>query len=180
MLFVTVFLSAACEPELMPTFPHHRNKRGGSVTENQSKRSKVWPLRCVLHSEGTSCMLRYCTRYSSGLQTGDTVYINTSLGSFEQMLLLLYKDKKYIYNLNVTWFISIKMSPLMCWLWAYDLSDLSWFIKSYKLLKILMGCCPTEKAIIRSTPPVIGSDIYRFDGNVMKHDVCVNESSWEN
>ncbi len=47
-------------------------------------------------------MLRYCTRYSSGLQTRDTVYINTSLGSFEQMLLLLYKDKKYIYNLNVT------------------------------------------------------------------------------
>uniref|UniRef100_A0A8C1FUF3 Cyclin dependent kinase 10 n=1 Tax=Cyprinus carpio carpio TaxID=630221 RepID=A0A8C1FUF3_CYPCA len=30
-----------CEPELMPTFPHHRNKPGGSVTENQSKRSKV-------------------------------------------------------------------------------------------------------------------------------------------
>uniref|UniRef100_A0A9J7WYR3 Cyclin dependent kinase 10 n=2 Tax=Cyprinus carpio TaxID=7962 RepID=A0A9J7WYR3_CYPCA len=30
-----------CEPELMPTFPHHRNKRGGSVMENHSKRSKV-------------------------------------------------------------------------------------------------------------------------------------------
>ncbi|XP_016094043.1 cyclin-dependent kinase 10-like [Sinocyclocheilus grahami] len=30
-----------CEPDLMPTFPHHRNKRGGSVMENQSKRSKV-------------------------------------------------------------------------------------------------------------------------------------------
>lgn len=30
-----------CEPELMPTFPHHRNKRGASGTENQSKRSKV-------------------------------------------------------------------------------------------------------------------------------------------
>uniref|UniRef100_A0A672RXN0 Cyclin-dependent kinase 10 n=1 Tax=Sinocyclocheilus grahami TaxID=75366 RepID=A0A672RXN0_SINGR len=31
----------SCEAELMPTFPHHRNKRGGSVTENQSKRSEV-------------------------------------------------------------------------------------------------------------------------------------------
>ncbi|XP_048112266.1 cyclin-dependent kinase 10 isoform X2 [Alosa alosa] len=30
-----------CEPELMPTFPHHRNKRHGPATEGQSKRSKV-------------------------------------------------------------------------------------------------------------------------------------------
>ncbi|KAF4085699.1 hypothetical protein AMELA_G00097780 [Ameiurus melas] len=30
-----------CEPELMPTFPHHRNKRAGPVSESQSKRSKA-------------------------------------------------------------------------------------------------------------------------------------------
>ncbi|KAI5609665.1 cyclin-dependent kinase 10 [Silurus asotus] len=30
-----------CEPELMPTFPHHRNKRAGPVGESQSKRSKA-------------------------------------------------------------------------------------------------------------------------------------------
>ncbi|XP_009296446.1 cyclin-dependent kinase 10 isoform X1 [Danio rerio] len=30
-----------CEPELMPTFPHHRNKRSASETEHQTKRSKV-------------------------------------------------------------------------------------------------------------------------------------------
>ncbi|XP_039619380.1 cyclin-dependent kinase 10 isoform X2 [Polypterus senegalus] len=30
-----------CEPELMPTFPHHRNKRAASTSESQSKRSKV-------------------------------------------------------------------------------------------------------------------------------------------
>ncbi|NXP40451.1 CDK10 kinase, partial [Leiothrix lutea] len=30
-----------CEPELMPTFPHHRNKRAaGTATESQAKRSK--------------------------------------------------------------------------------------------------------------------------------------------
>ncbi|XP_072492478.1 cyclin-dependent kinase 10 isoform X1 [Notamacropus eugenii] len=39
-------LPTACEPELMPTFPHHRNKRAATSTttiagaENQSKRSK--------------------------------------------------------------------------------------------------------------------------------------------
>ncbi|NWI68420.1 CDK10 kinase, partial [Todus mexicanus] len=36
-------LPAACEPELMPTFPHHRNKRaagGGAGPESQAKRSK--------------------------------------------------------------------------------------------------------------------------------------------
>uniref|UniRef100_A0A4W3IXJ7 Cyclin-dependent kinase 10 n=1 Tax=Callorhinchus milii TaxID=7868 RepID=A0A4W3IXJ7_CALMI len=32
---------AACEPELMPTFPHHRNKRAASCAENQQKRLKV-------------------------------------------------------------------------------------------------------------------------------------------
>ncbi|MBN3298184.1 CDK10 kinase, partial [Amia calva] len=30
-----------CEPELMPTFPHHRNKRAAPAAEKQSKRSKV-------------------------------------------------------------------------------------------------------------------------------------------
>uniref|UniRef100_A0A8C9V3U1 Cyclin-dependent kinase 10 n=1 Tax=Scleropages formosus TaxID=113540 RepID=A0A8C9V3U1_SCLFO len=30
-----------CEPELMPTFPHHRNKRAAPAAENQLKRSKV-------------------------------------------------------------------------------------------------------------------------------------------
>uniref|UniRef100_A0AAR2JIN4 Protein kinase domain-containing protein n=1 Tax=Pygocentrus nattereri TaxID=42514 RepID=A0AAR2JIN4_PYGNA len=30
-----------CEPELMPTFPHHRNKRAGPGAESQSKRSKT-------------------------------------------------------------------------------------------------------------------------------------------
>ncbi|XP_073724479.1 cyclin-dependent kinase 10 [Misgurnus anguillicaudatus] len=30
-----------CEPELMPTFPHHRNKRAGPAAENQSKRNKI-------------------------------------------------------------------------------------------------------------------------------------------
>ncbi|XP_053741306.1 cyclin-dependent kinase 10 isoform X1 [Synchiropus splendidus] len=30
-----------CEPELMPTFPHHRNKRAAHVSESRSKRSKV-------------------------------------------------------------------------------------------------------------------------------------------
>lgn len=31
----------ACEPELMPTFPHHRNKRVASTAmESQAKRSK--------------------------------------------------------------------------------------------------------------------------------------------
>ncbi|TRY85884.1 hypothetical protein DNTS_011910 [Danionella cerebrum] len=30
-----------CEPELMPTFPHHRNKRSSSAAASQSKRSKV-------------------------------------------------------------------------------------------------------------------------------------------
>uniref|UniRef100_A0A8B9GZP2 Cyclin-dependent kinase 10 n=1 Tax=Astyanax mexicanus TaxID=7994 RepID=A0A8B9GZP2_ASTMX len=30
-----------CEPELMPTFPHHRNKRAGPAVESQSKRSKA-------------------------------------------------------------------------------------------------------------------------------------------
>ncbi|KAA0724091.1 Cyclin-dependent kinase 10 [Triplophysa tibetana] len=30
-----------CEPELMPTFPHHRNKRAGPAAESQSKRSKI-------------------------------------------------------------------------------------------------------------------------------------------
>ncbi|KAJ8343909.1 hypothetical protein SKAU_G00312380 [Synaphobranchus kaupii] len=30
-----------CEPELMPTFPHHRNKTAAPTAENQSKRSKV-------------------------------------------------------------------------------------------------------------------------------------------
>lgn len=31
----------ACEPELMPTFPHHRNKRAaGAGPESQAKRSK--------------------------------------------------------------------------------------------------------------------------------------------
>lgn len=30
-----------CEPELMPTFPHHRNKRAAPATsEGQSKRCK--------------------------------------------------------------------------------------------------------------------------------------------
>lgn len=37
-------LSAACEPELMPTFPHHRNKRATPATatgiEGQSKRCR--------------------------------------------------------------------------------------------------------------------------------------------
>lgn len=34
-------LSAACEPELMPTFPHHRNKRAAPATsESQSKRCR--------------------------------------------------------------------------------------------------------------------------------------------
>ncbi|XP_035388005.1 cyclin-dependent kinase 10 isoform X4 [Electrophorus electricus] len=28
-----------CEPELMPTFPHHRNKRAGPAIESQSKRT---------------------------------------------------------------------------------------------------------------------------------------------
>lgn len=31
-----------CEPELMPTFPHHRNKRAAPPAESHSKRSKVW------------------------------------------------------------------------------------------------------------------------------------------
>ncbi|KAF3689251.1 Cyclin-dependent kinase 10 [Channa argus] len=30
-----------CEPELMPTFPHHRNKRAAPLAESHSKRSKV-------------------------------------------------------------------------------------------------------------------------------------------
>uniref|UniRef100_A0AAQ5XA61 Protein kinase domain-containing protein n=1 Tax=Amphiprion ocellaris TaxID=80972 RepID=A0AAQ5XA61_AMPOC len=30
-----------CEPELMPTFPHHRNKRSAALAETHSKRSKV-------------------------------------------------------------------------------------------------------------------------------------------
>ncbi|KAI4878881.1 hypothetical protein NFI96_001991 [Prochilodus magdalenae] len=30
-----------CEPELMPTFPHHRNKRAGPSAKSQSKRSKA-------------------------------------------------------------------------------------------------------------------------------------------
>ncbi|KAJ7997771.1 hypothetical protein DPEC_G00215580 [Dallia pectoralis] len=30
-----------CEPDLMPTFPHHRNKRAAPAVETQSKRSKV-------------------------------------------------------------------------------------------------------------------------------------------
>ncbi|KAM9375818.1 cyclin-dependent kinase 10 isoform 1-T1 [Pholidichthys leucotaenia] len=30
-----------CEPELMPTFPHHRNKRAAPPAESHSKRSKV-------------------------------------------------------------------------------------------------------------------------------------------
>lgn len=30
-----------CEPELMPTFPHHRNKRAAPPLESHSKRSKV-------------------------------------------------------------------------------------------------------------------------------------------
>lgn len=30
-----------CEPELMPTFPHHRNKRAVPAAESQSKRSKT-------------------------------------------------------------------------------------------------------------------------------------------
>ncbi|XP_020371902.1 cyclin-dependent kinase 10 isoform X1 [Rhincodon typus] len=30
-----------CEPELMPTFPHHRNKRAASSVDNQQKRLKV-------------------------------------------------------------------------------------------------------------------------------------------
>ncbi|XP_018606988.1 cyclin-dependent kinase 10 isoform X3 [Scleropages formosus] len=30
-----------CEPELMPTFPHHRNKRAAPAAENQLKRSKA-------------------------------------------------------------------------------------------------------------------------------------------
>lgn len=30
-----------CEPELMPTFPHHRNKRAAPPVESQSKRSKM-------------------------------------------------------------------------------------------------------------------------------------------
>uniref|UniRef100_UPI00398F5FB7 cyclin-dependent kinase 10 isoform X2 n=1 Tax=Pristiophorus japonicus TaxID=55135 RepID=UPI00398F5FB7 len=30
-----------CEPELMPTFPHHRNKRAASNADNQQKRLKV-------------------------------------------------------------------------------------------------------------------------------------------
>lgn len=34
-------LPAACEPELMPTFPHHRNKRAVPATsEGQGKRCK--------------------------------------------------------------------------------------------------------------------------------------------
>lgn len=33
---------AACEPELMPTFPHHRNKRAALPAESSLKRSKVW------------------------------------------------------------------------------------------------------------------------------------------
>lgn len=36
-----VLLPAACEPELMPTFPHHRNKRAVPATsEAQGKRCK--------------------------------------------------------------------------------------------------------------------------------------------
>lgn len=37
------FCPAACEPELMPTFPHHRNKRAAATstgTETQAKRGK--------------------------------------------------------------------------------------------------------------------------------------------
>uniref|UniRef100_A0A667X7P5 Cyclin dependent kinase 10 n=1 Tax=Myripristis murdjan TaxID=586833 RepID=A0A667X7P5_9TELE len=30
-----------CEPELMPTFPHHRNKRAAPLVESHAKRSKV-------------------------------------------------------------------------------------------------------------------------------------------
>uniref|UniRef100_A0A8D0D6T4 Cyclin dependent kinase 10 n=1 Tax=Sander lucioperca TaxID=283035 RepID=A0A8D0D6T4_SANLU len=30
-----------CEPDLMPTFPHHRNKRAAPLAESHSKRSKV-------------------------------------------------------------------------------------------------------------------------------------------
>lgn len=33
---------AACEPELMPTFPHHRNKRAATAADAHAKRSKVW------------------------------------------------------------------------------------------------------------------------------------------
>lgn len=34
-------LPTACEPELMPTFPHHRNKRAvPTMPENQSKRCR--------------------------------------------------------------------------------------------------------------------------------------------
>lgn len=39
---VSLLLCAACEPELMPTFPHHRNKRAAPPAESHSKRNKVW------------------------------------------------------------------------------------------------------------------------------------------
>lgn len=42
ILCASVLLFPACEPELMPTFPHHRNKRAAPPAESHSKRSKVW------------------------------------------------------------------------------------------------------------------------------------------
>lgn len=42
-LLTCLCASPACEPELMPTFPHHRNKRAASTstgTETQAKRAK--------------------------------------------------------------------------------------------------------------------------------------------
>lgn len=38
---IKVSLFLACEADLMPTFPHHRNKRAAPAVESQSKRNKV-------------------------------------------------------------------------------------------------------------------------------------------
>lgn len=55
---------AACEPELMPTFPHHRNKRAALPAESSLKRSKVWQtwgprdILCTRRALFVSCYQR--------------------------------------------------------------------------------------------------------------------------
>lgn len=47
-----LYVPPACEPELMPTFPHHRNKRAApAAAESSSKRSRVWPWSLTVKSD---------------------------------------------------------------------------------------------------------------------------------
>lgn len=47
-----LYVPPACEPELMPTFPHHRNKRAApAAAESSSKRSRVWPWSLTVESD---------------------------------------------------------------------------------------------------------------------------------